>query len=150
MEYKYHPAFKHLTFFIISYAFMRHQKIMNNEILLANTVMLTLFIIILDNLFISGHVAPFQPLSYEYIDDDEVIDLKKELKREKKKKSRKNTENAEDEKNVDNGTGRTDNCQIVRMENTLDNFNNEYDGCKGCNSGGDDDESPPQYMAYNE
>ena len=50
MEYKYHPVIKHLTYFILCYLFLRHQNLMTNQILIINSVILTLFIIILDHI----------------------------------------------------------------------------------------------------
>jgi hypothetical protein len=165
MEYKYHPAFKHLTYFIITYMFLRHQKIMNNELLLVNTIILTLFIIILDHLFISGHITPFEPLTYEYIDENEIIDIQKELKKEEKKKKKdkkkkiiKNVENTAEMQNYHenqtmnelnhiqlnhpNNLKCQNHSQFVRMENNLDNFVNDNFNNQNVDY--------PEYMAYNE
>jgi poly(A) polymerase Pap1 len=84
MEYQYHPVIKHVTYFILIYLFLRHQKIMANDILLINSIILTLFVIILDHLFIDNHPSPFES-SYNYIDEDEVKKLKKKIKKEKRK-----------------------------------------------------------------
>ena len=88
MEYKYHPVLKHLTYFIIIYLFLRHQKLMNNEILLINSIILTLFIIILDHVFILGHLTPFDSLADQYFNKDEIIDLKEEINKEERRKRR--------------------------------------------------------------
>lgn len=58
---------------------------MTNQILIINTVILTLFIIILDHIFIEGHITPFESLNYEYLDNVEIEKLEKELKREEKR-----------------------------------------------------------------
>jgi len=164
MEYKYHPVFKHLTYFIISYMFLRHQKLMNNELLLANTIILTLFMIILDHLFISGHITPFEEMKYEYIDEEDINDIEKQLNKEKKKKKkdkkRKNRDKIEEtvqlqnhheeqimneanniQLNHPNNLKCNSHSQFVRMENNLDNyeFNNSPQ-----------EMDLPSYMAYNE
>jgi hypothetical protein len=166
MEYKYHPAFKHIAYFVISYMFLRNQKLMNNELLLVNTIVLTLFIIILDHLFISGHITPFESLKYEYINEEEIDDIKKEIKKKEKKdkklKKIKKIDSIEDKVELqnyhDNHTMNEINhiqlnhpnnlkcqnhSQYVRMENSLDNFINT-----------DFNDKPiteyEEYMAYNE
>lgn len=168
MEYKYHPAFKHIIYFIISYMFLRHQKLMNNELLLMNTIILTLFIIILDHLFISGHITPFEPLTYEYINEKEIKKLEKEIKKEekkekKKKKINKNIDSIENtvelqnyhnenimnelnhiQLNHPNNLKCQNHSQFVRMENSLDNFINDD------NFNNKLVEDYPEYMAYNE
>ena len=93
MEYKYHPIIKHVTYFILIYLFLRHQKLMPNDILLINTVILTLFVIILDQLFIDNHPTPFDSITDDYIDEEEVKKIKKKLKKEKKKNKQKKTDN---------------------------------------------------------
>lgn len=143
--------------------FLRHQKLMNNELLIINAIILTLFIIILDHLFISGHITPFEPLTYEYIDENEIIDIKEELKKEekkKKKKNKKNRDNIEDtveiqnhhenqtmnelnhiKMNHPNNLQCENHSQFVRMENSLDNFyNNDFNN---------QNVEYPDYLAYN-
>jgi len=161
MEYKYHPAFKHIAYFIISYMFLRSQKLMNNELLLLNSIILTLFIIILDHLFISGHITPFQPLTYEYINEDEIKDLEKKIIKDEKRKKRQKKQQNEQKKQIEkqqdkcqtshgvlvhpNNVKCEDHSQYVRMENNLDNFvrttNNEEN---------ENIVDYPEYMAYNE
>jgi hypothetical protein len=169
MEYKYHPVFKHITYFIISYMFLRHQKLMNNELLLVNAIILTLFLIILDHLFISGHITPFEPLTYEYINEKELKKLEKEIKKEKKKEKKLKKKNKK--KNIDsientvelqnyhdnnimnelnhiqlnhpNNLKCQNHSQFVRMENSLDNFIND-------DFNNNTVEDYPEYMAYNE
>jgi len=172
MEYKYHPAFKHITYFIISYMFLRHQKLMNNELLLVNAIILTLFLIILDHLFISGHITPFEPLTYEYINEEELKKLEKEIKKEEKKEKKKlKKKNKNKKKNIDsientvelqnyhdnhtmnelnhiqlnhpNNLKCQNHSQFVRMENSLDNFINDDFNKKPV-------EDYPEYLAYNE
>jgi len=115
MEYKYHPALKHLTYFVIVYLFLKHQNIMSTEILLANSVVLTLFILILDHIFISGHLTPFESLDDQYFDTEEINKLKedieieeedleleeKKIKKDKKKKHKKNKRKQDLEKTVE-------------------------------------------------
>lgn len=88
MEYQYYPIVKHVTYFILIYLFLRHQKLMANDILIINSVILTLFMIIVDHMFISNHPSPFDK-SDNYIDEDEVKKIKKKIKKEKKKNKKK-------------------------------------------------------------
>jgi hypothetical protein len=89
MEYKYHPIIKHLTYFILCYLFLRHQNLMSNQILIINSVILTLFVIVLDHIFINGHVSPIEPLNYEYVDEEEIKKIEKQIKKEKRRNKKK-------------------------------------------------------------
>lgn len=105
MEYRYHPIYKYIAFYIILYAFLRHQKIMENNVLLVNTFFITIFVMIVDQLFISNNLTIFQPLSDQYFDSTPMSVVKQELdvettniesdedKPKKKKKSKKNKKN---------------------------------------------------------
>ena len=165
MEYKYHPVFKHLTYFIISYMFLRHQKLMNNELLLANTVILTLFMIVLDHLFINGHISPFDTMKYEYIDEEDIDELEKQLKKEEKKRKKKEKkqknknktnieetvelQNTHDQQTLNeinqiqlnhpNNLKCQNHSQYVRMENSLDNYDYRSEHV-----------DTPSYVAFNE
>ena len=112
MEYKYHPIFKYLAFFIITYMFLRHQKIMANDLLLLNTFIVTIFLIILDYGFIHNHLTLIQPLSDQYFDSTDMKQIEKELdkevikeqkiiekikKKDKKKDKKKKTEEIKQE-----------------------------------------------------
>lgn len=66
---------------------------MNNELLLTNIIILTLFLIILDHLFISGHITPFEEMKYEYIDEEDINNIEKKLNKEKEKKKKKKKKN---------------------------------------------------------
>jgi biopolymer transport protein ExbD len=72
MEYRYHPIYKYIAFFIILYAFLRHQKIMENNVLLINCFLITLFVMIVDQMFINDHLTIFQPLSDQNIKEEEL------------------------------------------------------------------------------
>jgi hypothetical protein len=123
MKYKYHPVIKHLTYFILTYLFLRHQKIMPNDILLINSIILTLFIIILDQMFIDGHLTPFDSFN-DYIDEDEVRKIKKKLKKEKlKKKKMKSDDELIDELTSDKDIEK----HINRILDEEDNKNNTTD-----------------------
>lgn len=123
MKYKYHPVIKHLTYFILTYLFLRHQKIMPNDILLINSIILTLFIIILDQMFIDGHLTPFDSFN-DYIDEDEVRKIKKKLKKEKlKKKKMKSDDELIDELTSDKDIEK----HINRILDEEDNKNNTAD-----------------------
>ena len=58
------------------------------DILLINSIFLTLFIIVLDQMFIEGHLTPFDSFN-DCIDEDEVKKIKKKLKKEKEKERKK-------------------------------------------------------------
>ena len=85
MEYKYHPLIKYITFFIIVYLFIRYQNMMKGEILLANTLVITVYYIILDHLFISKHENLISTSTDSYFDSDEINNIKDELEIEEKK-----------------------------------------------------------------
>ena len=75
MEYKYHPIYKYLFFFVITYAYMKHQTIMEDKILLVNSIVLTIFVMIVDQMFIHNNLTIFQPLSDQYFDDNVQIKI---------------------------------------------------------------------------
>ena len=137
MEYKYHPIFKYLAFFIITYMFLRHQKIMQNDLLLINTLIITIFLIILDYGFIHSHLTLVQPLSDQFFDtttlkdietelDKEVIKeqkiiekiKKKDKKKEKKEKKNKKEKEIIEQFNLEN--------EEVYNEQLYDNYPEEY------------------------
>ena len=89
MEYKYHPLIKYITFFIIVYLFIRYQNMMKGEILLANTLVITVYYIILDHLFISKHENLISTSTDSYFDSDEINNIKDELEIEEKKNKKK-------------------------------------------------------------
>ena len=174
MEYKYHPTFKHLTYFVIIYMFLRHQKLMPNDILLINSVILTLFLIILDHILISGHISPFESLSEQYFDEKEIINLQEEIKREEKqrrkeiKKQKKEEEKLHNEETVklqlthddqvvqetkyikNNHPTNIPQCkshsEFVNITNGLDNFNSNTSNKFNTY----EDEIYPEFMAYNQ
>lgn len=110
MEYKYHPIYKYLFFFVITYAFLRHQQVMPLDKLLINTIIVSIFAMIVDHMFVHNHLSIFQPLSDQYFDDNPEIkivekELEKEIKEDKmiekmkKKKNKKNKKkNAEQDR----------------------------------------------------
>lgn len=111
MEYRYHPIYKYIAFYIILYAFLRQQKIMENNVLLVNTFFITIFVMIVDQMFISNNLTIFQPLSDQYFDSTPMTIVKQELdeipidieseeeKPKKKKKTKKNKQNKQNKKN---------------------------------------------------
>jgi hypothetical protein len=177
MEYKYHPTFKHLAYFVIIYMFLRHQKLMPNDILLINSVILTLFLIILDHMLISGHISPFESLSEQYFDENEIIDLQKEIEKEEKEEKRKRREikrqQKEEEKLRNEETVKlqlTHDDQVVQETRYIKNnhpsngpqckshseFVNITNGLDNFNSNTSnrfntyEDEIYPEFMAYNQ
>ena len=79
MEYRYHPIYKYIAFYIILYAFLRHQKIMENNVLLVNTFFITIFVMIVDQMFIANNLTIFQTLSDQYFDSTPMSVVKQEL-----------------------------------------------------------------------
>lgn len=177
MEYKYHPAFKHLVFFVIVYLFLRHQELMSNELLFINSIIITVFLIILDHLFIHNHLTPLQSLSDQYFDDIDIVQLEQELDKElldeekeekkKKKKSKKSKvekmtplkeksdEIIEDSRcaNSNSNANLNSNSMITHDEYVNIGLNN-YDTGKYNNNNfnnlNDNIDEYPEYLAYNE
>ena len=89
MEYKYHPLIKYITFFVIVYLFLRYQSMMKGEILLANTLVIMVYYIILDHVFISNHENLISSSTESYFDSDEIDNIKDELEKEDKIKKKK-------------------------------------------------------------
>jgi hypothetical protein len=88
---------------------------MENNVLLVNTFFITIFVMIVDQMFITNNLTIFQPLSDQYFDSTPMSVVKQELeetsidieseeeKPKKKKKSKKNKQNKQNKKtNVDN------------------------------------------------
>ena len=108
MEYKYHPIYKYLFFFVITYAFLKHQNLMENNRLLINSFIITIFGMLVDQMFIHNNLTIFQPLSDQYFDNNPQIKvIEKELEQElkdqkiiekmKKKNKKKNKKNINEE-----------------------------------------------------
>jgi len=179
MEYKYHPAFKHLVFFVIVYLFLRHQELMSNELLFINSIIITVFLIILDHLFIHNHLTPLQSLSDQYFDDIDIVQLEQELldeekeervdKKDKKKKGSKSKKNkvekmthikedsnvvVKDTKCINSNNISNNNSMMTHDEYVnigLNNYDN-YDkyNSNNFNNLNDNIDEYPEYLAYNE
>jgi hypothetical protein len=67
---------------------MRYQNMMNGEILMANTLVITVYYIILDYVFISNHDNLISNNSDTYFDSDELDNIKEEIEKENKKKKK--------------------------------------------------------------
>jgi hypothetical protein len=123
MEYRYHPIYKYIAFYIILYAFLRHQKVMENNVLLVNSFFITIFVMIVDQMFIANNLTIFQPLSDQYFDSTPISVVKQELeeipidetqldednmvesekdKTKKKKKSKKSTKSKKNNQYTNN------------------------------------------------
>jgi hypothetical protein len=172
MEYKYHPIIKYFTFFVIVYLFLRHQNLMKNEILLANTLVITMYYIILDYLFISQHQNIFSNEADQYFDENEINSIKEDIekdKKEKKKRKKKEKKNKEEQKNeeIENIQSQLDN-DMLRESQYIDNNHptqvsnqckshaeyvdiyNSLDNYKPHKYNQYEENSYPDYMAYNE
>ena len=146
---------------------------MPNDILLINSVILTLFIIILDHILISGHISPFESLTEQYFDEDEIIDLQEEIKREEKKKKKELKKQQKEEElrneqtvklqlthddqvvqeskyiknnHPSNGPQCKSHSEFVNITNGLDNFNSNTSNRFNTY----EDEIYPEFMAYNQ
>ena len=148
---------------------------MPNDILLINSVILTLFLIILDHILISGHISPFESLSEQYFDEDEIIDLQKEIKKEEKKRKKElKKQQKEEEKQLrneetvklqlthddqvveetqyiknnhpSNGPQCKSHSEFVNITNGLDNFKSNTSNRFNTY----EDEIYPEFMAYNQ
>lgn len=178
MEYKYHPAFKHLTFFVITYLFLRHQCILSNEVLFINSIIITVFLIILDHLFIHNHLTPLQSLSDQYFDDVDIVQLEKELEEEdteksEKKKKKKNKKSKKEKNNIENNNEKMSNvsqnetpvnnqCRPPQRQETpqynhneyipigLNNYTTEQPSYPYERSYNENIDEYPEYLAYNE
>ena len=98
MEYKYHPLIKYITFFVIVYLFLRYQSMMKGEILLANTLVIMVYYIILDHVFISNHENLISSSTESYFDSDEIDNIKDELEKEDKIKKKEDKRRKKDKK----------------------------------------------------
>jgi hypothetical protein len=144
MEYRYHPIYKYIAFYIILYAFLRHQKVMENNVLLVNSFLITLFVMIVDQMFIANNLTIFQPLSDQYFDSTPFSVVEKELeetpiydiesepeleedtpnknKTKKSKKSKKSKTNNKINNTVNNKTNNTVNNKTNnKINNTVSN-----------------------------
>ena len=171
MEYKYHPLIKYITFFVIVYLFLRYQSMMKGEILLANTLVIMVYYIILDYVFISNHENLISASTETYFDSDEIDNIKDELEKEDKKRRKKNKKKQkESEKepiNIEQVQRELD--QNDRQELQLIDYNhpskitaqcenhrdyvdvfNSLDNYKSNNYTRYEENSYPEYMAYNE
>jgi uncharacterized membrane protein len=154
--------------------FLRHQKLMPNDILLINSVILTLFIIILDHILISGHISPFESLTEEYFDEYEINNLKEEIEKEERQKRKEYKKQKKEEKKLrneetinlqlthddqvvqetqyiknnhpSNGPQCKSHSEFVNITNGLDNFSSNT----GNKSNNYEDEIYPEFMAYNQ
>ena len=54
---------------------MKHQAIMEDKLLLINSLILTIFVMIVDQMFIHNNLTIFQPLSDQYFDDNAQIKI---------------------------------------------------------------------------
>jgi len=176
MEYKYHPLIKYITFFIIVYLFLRHQSMMKGEILMANTLVIMVYYIILDHIFISNHENLISSSTESYFDSDEIDNLKDELekedkkdkknKKDKKKKQKKNNKEKEpiDIEQVQKELDQNDQHELqlidynhpskitAQCENHRDYVDvfNGLDNYRSHNYNKYEENQYPEYMAYNE
>jgi hypothetical protein len=174
MEYKYHPIIKYLTFFVIVYLFLRHQTLMKNEILLANTLVISMYYIVLDYLFISQHHNILSTETEQYFDENEIDSIKEDIEKDKEKerkekKKEKRRKKKEEKKNEDiiNIQAQLDNDMIHEAQFINNNhpsqtsaqcknhaeyvdIYNSLDNYKTHNYNQYEENSYPDYMAYNE
>lgn len=87
ISYKYPPIYKYSFLLLIIFMFFKHQKILSQEKILINTILITLFVGFIDHVMIENHPNLFyikefhQHRSYhnnthDTIDDiDDILDL---------------------------------------------------------------------------
>lgn len=174
MEYKYHPLIKYITFFIIVYLFLRYQNMMTGEILMANTLVITVYYIILDHVFISNHENLISTSSDSLFDNDELDNIKEELEKEdkkekkrRKKEKRKQKESEKDPIDIESMQRELDrvdknelqliqynhpskiNAQCENHRDYVDIYNS-LDNYRTHNYNKFEENQYPDYMAYNE
>ncbi len=88
MEYKYHPIYKYVVFFVLTYMYLRHENLMKHDVLLLTTLIVTAFAMIVDHMFIHNHLTIIQPLSDQYFDSTDMKLIEKELDKEIKKEEK--------------------------------------------------------------
>ena len=94
ITYKYPPIYKYGFLLLVIYMFMKYQKIMTNDKLLINSIIITLIILIVDNIIINNHPMLFTDTiitkhNNEYFDiydydnheDDDDVDIERIRKR---------------------------------------------------------------------
>ncbi len=174
MEYKYHPLIKYITFFIIVYLFLRYQSMMKGEILLANTLVITVYYIILDHIFISNHENLISNSTDAYFDSDEIDNIKDELEKENKKDKKRRKKDKKKQKESDKEPVNIEQIQkeldqndqrelqlidynhpskiTAQCENHRDyvDIYNTLDNYKTHNYNKYEENQFPDYMAYNE
>ena len=88
MEYKYHPIYKYVVFFILTYMYLRYENLMKHDVLLLTSVIITVFAMIIDHMFIHNHLTIIQPLSDQYFDSTDMKIIEKQLDKEMKKEEK--------------------------------------------------------------
>lgn len=91
MNYKYPPLYKYLLLLLIIYMFLKYQNCMNDEELLVNSLLIVLFVCILDYILINGQPKLLEVNSTieedsdeDELFDDEIVEDKKTKKSSKK------------------------------------------------------------------
>lgn len=84
MNYKYPPIYKYGLLFLVIYMFMKHQKILPQDKLLLNAIMIILIFFIFDNIIINNHPSLLEDVisntkkkndDFDDISDDELDDI---------------------------------------------------------------------------
>ena len=74
IHYKFSPFYKYALFLLIVYMFIKHQKIMSQEKLLTNSLIITLIICLLDYIIIDNHPHPFMSNILDDSSDEDCLD----------------------------------------------------------------------------
>jgi len=64
MNYKVMPIYKYVVYFILVYLFFRHQQIFDTQKLIVITIVLTIMMIVLDQIIIDSH-PPIIEIDFE-------------------------------------------------------------------------------------
>ena len=129
MEYKYHPIYKYTVFFVLIYMYLRYENLMKHDVLLLTSLIITVFIMILDHMFIHNHITLVQPLSDQFFDSTDMKLIEKELDKEIKKEEKlieKMKENGDKKKKKKKGKKIDLNNEEVYNEQMYDNYPEEY------------------------
>lgn len=88
MNYKYSPIYKYGILFVVIYMFLKYQRIIPNDKLLLNSIVITLIIVMFDYMFIDEH--PF------IFGEDETQEVEEHYENENENKIETDETNAND------------------------------------------------------
>lgn len=75
MEYKYHPVFKYILLGILVYMFFMHQKSMSQNMMLINSIVITLIIATVDQIIIKDHPLMIYDKKEKFFTEDDIDEI---------------------------------------------------------------------------